>query len=156
MDPNHNTGNIGPDNTSGPNGMNLPPQPMSETPMAETAAPSGLQPANNETGNPVRAEAAPAPAAPPPAAAMTWLPPPPTVAVQPAGQPGSADAGQAAVPVPDAADDGDVIEKEWVLKAKQIVDQTKQDPHKQTKELHKFRAEYMKKRYNKVIEPVDE
>jgi hypothetical protein len=54
------------------------------------------------------------------------------------------------------ADDGDLIEKEWVTRAKQIVDRTRQDPYQQTKELHKFKAEYMKKRYNKIIEPVEE
>lgn len=54
------------------------------------------------------------------------------------------------------ADDGDIIEKEWVMKAKQIVERTRHDPHLQTKELHKFKAEYMKKRYNKTIQPVEE
>lgn len=49
------------------------------------------------------------------------------------------------------ADDTDLIEKEWVNKAKQIVEQTKHDPHLQTNEMSKFKAEYQKKRYNKDV-----
>lgn len=49
------------------------------------------------------------------------------------------------------ADDNDLIEKEWVLKAKQIVAATKDDPHTQNKELGKMKAEYLKKRYGKEI-----
>lgn len=49
------------------------------------------------------------------------------------------------------ADDGDLIEKEWVEKAKAIVDRTRDDPHKQSEEITVFRADYMKKRYNKTI-----
>ena len=49
------------------------------------------------------------------------------------------------------ADDADLIEKEWVAKAKQIIDQTKTDPRVQSTELSKVKAEYVKKRYNKEI-----
>jgi hypothetical protein len=52
---------------------------------------------------------------------------------------------------PTVVDDGDLIEKEWVNKAKQIVDQNRNDPFKQSEELTVFRADYMKKRYNKNI-----
>jgi hypothetical protein len=104
-------------------------------------------------------EAAAAPSTPPPAplASGGWLPP--TVPVQ-SGSAGS-DQGQGTasatlVPAPAVADDGDVIEKEWVHRAKQIVERTRQDPHMQTKELHKFKAEYMQKRYNKTIKAVEE
>jgi hypothetical protein len=60
------------------------------------------------------------------------------------------------VSAPAVADDGDLIEKEWVTKAKHIVMSTRDDPHKQTKELHALKADYMKKRYNKTIGAVDE
>lgn len=53
--------------------------------------------------------------------------------------------------MPMIADDTDLIEKEWVLKAKQIVEQTKHDPYQQNKEVEKIKADYMKKRYNKDI-----
>ena len=50
-----------------------------------------------------------------------------------------------------AADDSDLIEKEWVNKAKQIVERTREDPREQSKELTVFKADYMQKRYNKTI-----
>ncbi len=53
--------------------------------------------------------------------------------------------------VPSAADDSDLIEKEWVTKAKEIVERNREDPHLQTQELTLFKADYMKKRYNKTI-----
>lgn len=52
---------------------------------------------------------------------------------------------------PAVADDLDLIEKEWVLKAKAIVAQTRTDPHAQNAEMNRFKADYMKKRYQKDI-----
>ena len=49
------------------------------------------------------------------------------------------------------ADDTDLIEKEWVIRAKAIVLQTKDDPHTQNKEMNKVKADYLKKRYNKDL-----
>lgn len=49
------------------------------------------------------------------------------------------------------ADDVDVIEKEWVDKAKRIVNATKEDPHQQEKEVSKLQADYLMKRYNKQL-----
>ena len=60
------------------------------------------------------------------------------------------------VTTPPVADDTDLIEKEWVLKAKQIVNQTREDPYTQTKEMSRFKADYLKKRYNKEIKKNDE
>jgi hypothetical protein len=48
-------------------------------------------------------------------------------------------------------DDSDLIEKEWVDKAKQIVERTRDDPHKQSEALTVFKADYLKKRYGKTI-----
>lgn len=53
--------------------------------------------------------------------------------------------------MPQIADDTDLIEKEWVDKAKEIVAQTAHDPYLQNKEINKVRAEYLKKRYNKEL-----
>jgi hypothetical protein len=64
-----------------------------------------------------------------------------------------APATPAAAPL--AADDADLIEKEWVEKAKAIVASTRHDPHIQNRELNKFKADYLQKRYNKTIK-VDE
>jgi hypothetical protein len=52
---------------------------------------------------------------------------------------------------PQVIDDGDLIEKEWVNKAKQIVARNRSDPYKQSEELMVLRADYMQKRYNKTI-----
>lgn len=52
---------------------------------------------------------------------------------------------------PAIADDTDLIEKEWVLKAKQIVEQTKDDPYTQNQEMNRMKADYIKKRYNKDV-----
>jgi hypothetical protein len=52
---------------------------------------------------------------------------------------------------PAVADDGDLIEKEWVHKAKSIVESTKGDPYKQSEALTALKADYMQKRYNKTI-----
>lgn len=60
------------------------------------------------------------------------------------------------VALPVEAQDTDLIEKEWVEKAKQIVDRTNDDPFIQQQELSKMKADYMKKRYNKDIKLSDE
>jgi len=52
---------------------------------------------------------------------------------------------------PAIADDVDLIEKEWVEKAKQIVAQTRHDPYLQNREMNRMKADYMKKRYGKDI-----
>jgi hypothetical protein len=51
------------------------------------------------------------------------------------------------------ADDVDVIEKIWVQKAKTIVNETKDDPRKQSTELSNMKRDYIKKRFNKDIKP---
>ena len=61
-----------------------------------------------------------------------------------------------AASTPAIADDIDLIEKEWVLRAKQIVDKTRENPFIQSKELNKIKAEYIKKRYNKEIKLSEE
>jgi hypothetical protein len=55
------------------------------------------------------------------------------------------------VPIPDEAADSDLIEKEWVIKAKQIVEHTADDPFRQQEALSHIKADYMKKRYNKDL-----
>lgn len=52
---------------------------------------------------------------------------------------------------PQIADDADLIEKEWVDKAKELVDRTRSDPRQQNIALNKMKADYLKKRFNKVI-----
>jgi hypothetical protein len=60
------------------------------------------------------------------------------------------------IPLPEEAEDTDLIEKEWVLRAKQIVEHTREDPHEQQRALSQMKADYMKKRYNKDIKLSEE
>jgi hypothetical protein len=59
------------------------------------------------------------------------------------------------IQTPAVADDVDLIEKDWVLKVKQIVAKTRGDPYAQTKAINKLRADYLKKRYNKELKLID-
>lgn len=52
---------------------------------------------------------------------------------------------------PVAAADEDLIEKEWVEKAKKVVAETKHDPYLQGQEVSKLQADYLKKRYGKIV-----
>ena len=64
-----------------------------------------------------------------------------------AASPGKAGDGT----TPAIADDVDVIEKEWVDKAKAIVDKHRDDPYQQEEEANKLQSSYLKKRYGKTI-----
>ena len=55
------------------------------------------------------------------------------------------------VETPLEAADAEVIEPEWVNKAKKIVAETHQNPHLQVRQMNILKADYMKKRYNKDI-----
>ncbi|HEX4773917.1 MAG TPA: hypothetical protein VH234_00140 [Candidatus Saccharimonadales bacterium] len=126
------------------------------TPVAEQA------PETNRAGRiasvetqPKGKEQAPSPeggsqagAAPPPA--LPTIPLPVSTAMSLTGQPGDGSAASQGNPA-QASDDADLIEKEWVTKAKQIVERTRNDPYKQSEELTVFKADYMKKRYNRTI-----
>ncbi len=52
---------------------------------------------------------------------------------------------------PRQADDVDVIEMEWVNKAKQIIEKNKDNPHAQEAAFEKLQRDYLKKRYGKEI-----
>ena len=57
----------------------------------------------------------------------------------------------AAPAFPAAAADDDLIEKEWVDKAKQIIEQTRDDPFRREQEVSKLQAEYLRKRYGREL-----
>lgn len=77
----------------------------------------------------------------PAVAAQPFLPAPSQSAPAPTAQPGN----------PLIAADDDLIEKEWVDKAKKIVQETRSDPYTQEREISKLQADYIKKRYGKDI-----
>jgi len=88
-------------------------------------------------------------------------PPPVSLTQQPSS--GQATAVSPTTPIqepptvlPSIADDVDLIEKEWVEKAKMLVEKTKDDPHQQNKELSRIKADYIKKRYNKELKVAEE
>jgi hypothetical protein len=56
---------------------------------------------------------------------------------------------------PIIADDVDVLEKEWVDKAKSIVNEHRHDPYIQEDKTSKLQADYLKKRYGKSIKTPD-
>ena len=88
-----------------------------------------------------------APALPPAPYPAPAVPP-----IPPADSNGSAAAVTApAITLPPMADDSDLIEKEWVEKAKEIVSKTSQDPYQQNREMTLAKADYLKKRYNREI-----
>ena len=78
-----------------------------------------------------------------------------TAATQPVQpqQPATQDPQQAAsvTATPLVAADEDLIEKEWVDKAKEIIQQTKDDPHARTAKVNELQRDYMQKRYGKVV-----
>lgn len=52
---------------------------------------------------------------------------------------------------PQAGDSSDELDKEWINKARYIVEQTKQDPFVQSSQLSKAKADYLRIRFNKHI-----
>lgn len=74
------------------------------------------------------------------------LPPPIPV---PVVDDSSAAADPATGPV--VAADEDLIEKEWVDRAKQIIEQTKDDPFRREQEVSKLQADYLRKRYGREL-----
>lgn len=122
-------------------------QPSFELPTPQTGQEGSFaQPAEQAAARPELAHPAPPVPVPQPMAQSPVMPvaPVPQVApIDPAQQAAGAGLG------PALADDSDLIEKEWVDKAKQIVAATREDPYVQNKELSKFKADYLKKRYGK-------
>lgn len=53
--------------------------------------------------------------------------------------------------LPITANDDDLIEKEWVDKAKQIITETKDDPYARERAISKLQIEYIRRRYGREI-----
>jgi hypothetical protein len=135
-------------NQSGPEsaGMQLPPPVVEQAPAAEAP----------KKGAETQAERRPAAGAERASNVQPQGMPMPTVPAVPQAA-GQSQARQGAVTNTTSsslqmiADDGDLIEKEWVNKAKQIVERTRDDPYRQSEQLTGVKAEYMQKRYGKTI-----
>lgn len=61
------------------------------------------------------------------------------------------DGGMVMTDNPIVANDDDLIEKEWVDKAKKIVADTQDDPHKRKHEVGKLQVDYLKKRFGREL-----
>lgn len=75
-------------------------------------------------------------------------PPLPTITPPAPAQPADTSIGGAN---PTVAADDDLIEKEWVEKAKKVIAETRHDPHLQEAEVSKLQADYLQKRYGKTV-----
>jgi hypothetical protein len=52
---------------------------------------------------------------------------------------------------PIAANDDDLIEKEWVDRAKKIIAETKDDPYKREEAVNQLQKDYQRKRYGREL-----
>jgi hypothetical protein len=76
---------------------------------------------------------------------QTAPPPPPSALPLPAPAIASPPVG------PTLAGDDDLIEKEWVDKAKMIITETQNDPFRREQEVNKLQVDYLRKRYGKEL-----
>jgi hypothetical protein len=126
-------------------GLSLP-APVPEQAPAGYTQPEN-QPAPAETAGgaeraPVaRANQAPAAAVAPPMA----MPVPAAATPEPVINPARPTVSQKAL------GDDDLIAKEWVERAKRIVEGTHDDPYKQTEEISVAKSDYLQKNYNKSL-----
>lgn len=78
-------------------------------------------------------------------AALPTILPTPVVMSDPAIDPGVVS------DAPIVANDDDLIEKEWVEKAKKIVAQTRDDPYKREAAVSQLQRDYLRKRYGREL-----
>lgn len=92
-----------------------------------------------------RSEAAPA--------AVTAQPilPPPVVTLPQPPVPDATQTTAVSDDLPLVANDDDLIEKEWVDKAKKIIVETKDDPYRREQEVGRLQADYLRKRYGREL-----
>lgn len=135
---------MNPSNASGPE-LQLP-SPVDYNPAAEQVVGQSL-PLPEQTPNLFEQAPLPQPLVPAQSGQLAA----PLAGPIPTKIPKSDDVKTTKVVVPDTADDNDLIEKEWVSKAKQIIEKTRDNPYEQSQELTYFKSDYMQKRYNKSI-----
>jgi hypothetical protein len=58
---------------------------------------------------------------------------------------------QSLVTSPTVASDDDLIEKEWVDRAKKVLAETKDDPYRREQEVSRLQADYLEKRYGRKL-----
>jgi len=73
------------------------------------------------------------------------------VAPSPSDQTPTDDNKESPASAPATAKHSDQIEREWVSKAKQILNETRDDPHNREERVNALQADYLQKRYNRAI-----
>lgn len=130
-----------------PGNMNLPPVASENYPIAQPPEQASSLPPETLAARPETAAT--------PAGSMP--PVPPSAPIDPVGAANLMSAAPVDVSsttnpgAPAMADDGDLIEKEWVTKAKQIVEQTRENPHQQSQAMSGLKIDYLQKRYQKSV-----
>lgn len=105
-----------------------------------------LAPEQSQEAGPAGQERSPIEMAPPvPMQPLPPIPPQPTMASPSAGDTTVTSSN------PINANDDDMIEKEWVNRAKQILTQTKDDPYAREKAISELQRDYLMKRYGKQL-----
>jgi hypothetical protein len=131
---------------------NAQPQPTFELPKE----PGNIENAPGQGVEQLPSTELPSPSAPPQTPVITTNP---ASIAQPATPTNPVADNQTSAKAPTSglpAEDADLIEKQWVTKTKQIVEQTKNDPYAQNHEISKVKAEYISKRFNKQIKLSEE
>lgn len=136
MEPKLPAPNIGPEHFPSSYGQNQERTPSVATP--ENTIERGAEQFEQRGEQPM-APATPAPVLPP---VTPVLPPVPA---------DDATIAAATDDTPLVANDDDLIEKEWVDKAKKIIVETKDDPYRREQEVSKLQADYLLKRYGKEL-----
>lgn len=134
MKPETSTSNLGPEQAPiqyGPSVERGPILPMPERGLVETGAERREQVSENSVVTTV--------------GGMTTILPTPVVADEPV-----ADAS-AVSDMPITANDDDLIEKEWVEKAKKIVAETHDDPYRREAAVNRLQRDYLMKRYGREL-----
>lgn len=86
-----------------------------------------------------------------PAGAPPVFTPPPLPVIEPVQADGSTQPLSVVHDAPATASDDDLIEREWVEKAKRLVSETRNDPHAQEDAISRLQADYLQKRYGKTV-----
>jgi hypothetical protein len=135
MEPKLSAPNLGPEQMPMGYGQNLERPPQSPTPE------TGIERGHEQFEQ--RSEAAPMVAAP--------VLPPVVIPAVPAPVTTTSTAAPAVDDLPMVANDDDLIEREWVDKAKKIIVETKDDPYRREQEVGRLQVDYLKKRYGKEL-----
>ena len=77
--------------------------------------------------------------------------PPPLPVIDPVQVSAPQQAATVVQDAPASAGDDDLIEREWVEKAKRVVAETRNDPHAQEDAISRLQADYLQKRYGRTV-----